>query len=57
MTIRFEKSGVNFLSVLRKKVNTYFTENKISPFGNRELYMKTIILAGLLLVNYVFQFS
>lgn len=57
MTIRFEKSGVNFLSVLRKKVNTYFAENKISPFGNRELYLKTVILAGLLLVNYVFQVS
>ena len=57
MTIRFEKSSVNFLSVLRKNVNQYFAENKISPFGNWELYLKTGILASLLVANFVLQVS
>jgi linoleoyl-CoA desaturase len=57
MNIRFEKSGLNFLPLLRNNVNAYFSEKKISPFGNRELYLKTGILILLLLCNYVFQLS
>jgi linoleoyl-CoA desaturase len=57
MNIRFEKSGVNFLSVLRKNVNTYFAENHISPYGNFELYLKTGILLGLLSGNFILQIS
>jgi len=57
MTIHFEKTGVNFLSVLRKNVNQYFAENKISPYGNTELYWKTGILGFLLVANFVLQIS
>lgn len=55
MNIRFEKSNQNFLSILRKKVNQYFHENKISSYGNTELYIKSIILFGLLTANYLLQ--
>jgi linoleoyl-CoA desaturase len=55
MTIRFEKSELNLLALLRKKVNFYFAENKISPFGNIELYLKTGILFGVLALNYILQ--
>ncbi len=57
MTIHFEKSGVNFLSVLRKNVNQYFAESKISPYGNTELYWKTGILCFLLVANFGLQIS
>lgn len=57
MNIRFERSGINFLSVLRKNVNAYFADNQISPYGNFELYLKTGILTGFLVANYVLQIS
>ncbi|HOY96392.1 MAG TPA: acyl-CoA desaturase [Catalimonadaceae bacterium] len=55
MNIRFEKSNQNFLSILRKQVNSYFEENQISTYGNNELFLKSVILFGLLAVNYFLQ--
>jgi linoleoyl-CoA desaturase len=57
MKIRFEKSKQNFISILRKNVNSYFDENNISSHGNGELYLKSIILVGLLSLNFVLQVS
>jgi linoleoyl-CoA desaturase len=38
---------------VRKNVNAYFTENKISPKGNTTLVVKTIIMLSLYIVPFV----
>ena len=39
---------------VRKNVNAYFTENKISPKGNTTLVVKTIIMLSLYIVPFIF---
>ncbi|MBP9069888.1 MAG: fatty acid desaturase, partial [Bacteroidia bacterium] len=38
---------------VRKNVNAYFTENKISPKGNATLIIKTIIMLSLYIIPFV----
>lgn len=51
--IRFNrKLDADFQKVLRKRVNQYFSENKISKKGNFEMYLKTVILLSMYLVPF-----
>jgi linoleoyl-CoA desaturase len=46
-SIRFvehNKDTAAFFSILRRRVDAYFTENKISKHGNRQMVIKTILL-------------
>ncbi|WP_257667497.1 fatty acid desaturase family protein [Parapedobacter tibetensis] len=51
--ISFNNSGSAFSSTLRQRVNGYFKANNISNTGNRRLYIKSALLAGLAIANYV----
>ncbi|MCP4124531.1 MAG: acyl-CoA desaturase [Bacteroidetes bacterium] len=46
-----------FIVVLRKRVNAYFTENNISKFGNRHMVFKTIFMLALFFIPYAFVVS
>src|SRR6476620_2407449 len=43
-TPKFTASASSFHTVLKKNVNLYFEQNKISPLGNYKLYIKAVIL-------------
>ena len=49
VTPKFTASASSFHTVLKKNVNLYFQQNKISPLGNYKLYIK----AGILLISYI----
>ncbi len=52
--VKFTKTGEEeFYKVLRKRVNTYFKDNKISKFGNSKMYFKTIIMLAMYLVPFI----
>jgi len=53
MDIKFQSSQQNFMSLLRKRVNQYFSQNEISQYGNFELYLKGIILIVALVSLYL----
>ncbi len=42
-----------FFPTLRQRVNLYFKENEVSPFGNREMFIKTITLVGTYLLAFL----
>lgn len=42
-----------FFPTLRQRVNTYFKENNVSRFGNREMVIKTITLISIYLLSYL----
>lgn len=43
--VRFQKAATSdFLSTVRERVADYFEKNKISPYGNRTTYLKTVFL-------------
>jgi linoleoyl-CoA desaturase len=42
-----------FFTTLRGRVNQYFTDNNISRYGNREMFIKSITLIGLYVAAYV----
>ncbi|MCE3226312.1 MAG: fatty acid desaturase [Bacteroidetes bacterium] len=49
-TIRFvdsNKNNLQFFSTLRKRVDEYFRENKISKHFNRQMIIKTVVLLSL----------
>ncbi len=46
-------SGSTFHSELKKRVNQYFSERKLSPTGNASLYFKAILLCAIYLALYV----
>lgn len=50
--IRFAPADTSFFSILRQRVESYFTENKIDSAGNMELHLKTGILTTLFLITY-----
>jgi linoleoyl-CoA desaturase len=49
VTPKFAASSLSLHAVLKKNVNEYFQQQKISPAGNYKLYIK----AGILLISYV----
>ena len=52
-TLRFNNgANRNFQTELRKRVDAYFKDNKISKFGNIQLYLKTIVMFAAYLVPY-----
>ena len=47
----------DFIVVLRKRVNAYFTENNIRKHSNANMVFKTIFMLSLLFVPYAFMVS
>jgi linoleoyl-CoA desaturase len=45
-----------FFNILRKRVDTYFTENKISPQADNTMVMKTICMLSLYFLPYLLMF-
>ncbi|MCT4665432.1 MAG: acyl-CoA desaturase [Flavobacteriales bacterium] len=55
--IRFAKNSKNdFNNTLRNRVNQYFEENQIDRYGNKSMYIKTIVMFLLYLVPFVSSF-
>lgn len=53
-SIKFSQDhNVEFYKELKKRVNSYFKNNKISRFGNTEMVFKTIFMVSLYLVPYI----
>ena len=51
--VRFaSKNGDGFYDTLKKKVDAYFTENKIDPTGNAAMKVKTIAMVSMYLLPY-----
>ena len=49
--VRFApKNGEGFYDTLKKNIDTFFTENKVSMSGNRSLYLKTVAMLALFFV-------
>lgn len=56
--IRFKgKADADFVRTLRKRVNAYFSENKISKYGNTEMYIKTVCMLSIYLVPYILMMT
>ena len=56
--VRFAAAGKNsFHETLVKRVNAYFKENKISPYANVHMWIKTLIMLLLYFVPYLFMVS
>lgn len=53
ITPKFSIPSNSFYGELRKRVNTYFKENNISPTGNYKLYLKAILAGVLFVATYV----
>lgn len=53
--IRFTNNAqAEFFSTLRKRVDAYFRENKISPHANAQMVVKSIILLSAYIIPYIF---
>lgn len=52
LDITFRKSEVNFLHILRSRVQTHFIEGQIKSTGNQSLVVKSAIIASAFLVFY-----
>lgn len=52
-TPKFSIPSNSFYSELRKRVNSYFKENNISPTGNYKLYIKAILVGLLFIATYI----
>ena len=49
--VRFApKNGEGFYDTLKKNIDTFFTENKVSMSGNRALWLKTVAMLALFFV-------
>ena len=56
--VRFApRNGEGFYDTLKKRVDAYFTENKIDPHGNAAMKVKTIAMVSMYLVPYFFMVS
>jgi len=54
-TLRFNNGAdKTFQNELRKRVDAYFKENKISKHGNIHLYLKTVVMFAAYLIPYFF---
>lgn len=52
-TIRFSSQQKDFYGTLKKRVDAYFKENKISPYGNYTMIIKTIVMYAIYLVPFI----
>jgi linoleoyl-CoA desaturase len=53
-SIKFaNKQEVNFVNTMRGRVKSYFEENQISRFGNRNMVVKTVFMFTLFFVPYL----
>ncbi len=52
-TVRFNTKENPFFDTLRKRVDAYFEQNKLSYTGNWRIYVKTVILITLAVANYI----
>jgi linoleoyl-CoA desaturase len=52
ITPKFSMPSSSFYGELRKRVNTYFKENNISPTGNYKLYTKATLVGVLFVATY-----
>src|SRR5258706_13414471 len=50
--LRFNNSNRQFYTELKKRVDTYFKDNKLSKNGNLSMYLKTIFMFTAYLVPY-----
>lgn len=56
--VRFApKNGEGFYDTLKKKVDAYFTENKIDPHGNSSMYIKTFAMVAMYILPFAFIVS
>lgn len=55
--LRFAKTRPDFCSTLNKRVNDYFTVNRISRHANREMKFKTVFMLTLYIMPYVLMMS
>jgi len=52
--VRFAPKGVaGFYDTVIEKVNAYFKDNKISPYANREMWLKTFVMLSLYFGPYI----
>jgi linoleoyl-CoA desaturase len=57
-TIKFNNtSNIEFINTLRSDVNKYFVDNKISRYGNLDLYIKTAFMIAVYFVPLVLMIS
>jgi len=53
-TVKFSRNdSKKFFKTLNKRVNNYFKEKNITKNGNWKLWIKTIVMFGLLLTPYI----
>jgi linoleoyl-CoA desaturase len=45
-TLRYSKLNNDFAAELRSAVEEYFKKNNIQRYGNREIYLKTLLMSG-----------
>lgn len=56
--VRFApKNGEGFYDTLKKRVDAYFTENKIDPHGNASMKLKTFAMVAMYLIPYLVMMS
>ena len=53
--VRFASKGKDsFFDTVVARVNAYFEENNISPYANREMWIKTAVMLLLYIIPYIF---
>ena len=51
--IKYSKQKLDFSTDLRNTVNQYFASNNIEPYGNKNIYLKTLFMTLLYLVPFI----
>lgn len=51
-TVTFQNQGTGFMAALKQKTDAYFKANNITPYGNKALIGKTVIIISIFLVLY-----
>src|SRR5688572_30991123 len=52
-SIRFGNNQKDFYLTLKKRVDNYFKEKNISPYGNYKMIVKTIVMYAIYLVPFI----
>ena len=55
--IRYSKNNIDFLTELRTSVNDYFKNNKIEPYGNTPILLKTAFMGVLYIAPLILMIS
>ncbi len=53
LKVKFENNKALFYAELKSRIDRYFEQNKIQKTGNFQLYLKTIVLSTVFILNYV----